>query len=95
MVKHIVFFQLLDNSLENKKKVKQKLLSLENKIEVLQKIEVGINFCEEDRAYDIALLTDFVNKEDLETYAVHPYHLEIVTYIKNVTSSSKVVDFLY
>ena len=95
MVKHIVFFQLKDNSLENKKKVQQKLLSLKTKIEVLQKIEVGINFCKEDRAYDIALLTDFSNKEDLEIYAIHPYHLEVVAYIKNVTTSSKVVDFLY
>lgn len=95
MVKHIVFFQLKNNSLENKKEVQRKLLSLETKVEVLQKIEVGINFCKEDRAYDIALLTDFANKEDLETYAVHPYHLEIVTYIKSVAISSKVVDFLY
>ncbi len=95
MVKHIVFFQLKDNSLENKKKVQKKLLSLKNEVEVLQKIEVGINFCKEDRAYDIALLTDFANEKDLETYAVHPYHLEIVTYIKSIATSSKVVDFLY
>ncbi len=95
MVKHIVFFQLKDNSLENKEKVQKKLLSLKNRVEVLQKIEVGINFCDEDRAYDIALLTDFANKEDLEAYAVHPYHLEIISYIKNITVSSKVVDFLY
>lgn len=95
MVKHIVFFQLKDNSLENKKKVQQKLLSLKNKVETLQEIEVGINFCKEDRAYDIALLTDFANKEDLKTYAVHPYHLEVVAYIKSVATSSKVVDFLY
>ena len=95
MVKHIVFFKLIDSSLENKKIVQAKLLSLKNRVEVLQKIEVGINFCDEDRAYDIGLLTDFANKEDLKTYAVHPYHLEIITYIKSVTTSSKVVDFLY
>lgn len=95
MVKHIVFFKLSDNSQENKERVKLKLLSLQEKVEELQKIEVGINFCEEDRAYDIALLTDFKDKEDLETYAMHPYHLEVVSYIKKVADSSKVVDFLY
>ncbi len=95
MVKHIVFFKLKNNSLENKKTVQQKLLSLKTEVEALQKIEVGINFCKEDRAYDIALLTDFANEEDLEAYAVHPYHLEVVAYIKNLATSSKVVDFLY
>ena len=95
MVKHIVFFKLTGNSDKSKELVKTKLLSLQNKVEVLQNIEVGLNFAEEDRAYDIALLTDFKNKEDLKTYAVHPYHLEVVAYIKKVTLSSKVVDFKY
>ncbi len=95
MVKHIVFFKLIDNSFENKEKVKQKLLTMQGKIEPLQKIEVGNNFAEEERAYDIALLTDFKSKEDLNIYALHPYHLEIVSYIKEVASSSKIVDFIY
>ncbi|HIP03403.1 MAG TPA: Dabb family protein [Campylobacterales bacterium] len=95
MVKHIVFFKLTDNSDKNKELVKKKLLSLQGEVEVLQNIEVGLNFADEDRAYDIALLTDFNDEEDLKTYAVHPYHLEVVAYIKKVALSSKVVDFKY
>ena len=95
MVKHIVFFKLTDNSDKNKELVKKLLLSLQEEVEVLQNIEVGLNFADEDRAYDIALLTDFKNKEDLNSYAVHPYHLEIVKQIKKVAVSSKVVDFKY
>ena len=95
MVKHIVFFKLIDNEEKNKKLVKEKLLSLKNKVEVLQNIEVGLNFANEERAYDIALITDFKNKNDLDIYAVHPYHLEVVEYIKTVALSSKVVDFKY
>lgn len=95
MVKHIVFFKLTDNSNKNKELVKKKLLSLQGEVEVLQNIEVGLNFADEDRAYDIALLTDFNDEEDLKTYAVHPYHLEVVAYIKKVALSSKVVDFKY
>ncbi len=95
MVKHIVFFKLIENSEKNVNEAKEKLLSLKKNIDVLQKIEVGINFANEDRAYDIALLTDFNNKEDLKIYASHPYHLEVINYIKKVAVSSKVVDFQY
>ena len=95
MVKHIVFFKLNNNSLKKKEEVKSKLLSLKGKVEVLKNIEVGLNFADEARAYDIALLTDFESEDDLKTYALHPYHLEIVEYIKSVTVSSKVVDFKY
>jgi rRNA maturation protein Rpf1 len=95
LVKHIVFFKLKENSQEKKEEVKSKLLSLKGKVEVLKNIEVGLNFADEARAYDIALLTDFENEEDLKSYAIDPYHLEIVEYIKRVTVSSKVVDFKY
>lgn len=95
MVKHIVFFKLTDNSDKNKELVKNRLLSLQGEVEVLQNIEVGLNFADEERAYDIALLTDFKNEDDLKTYALHPYHLEVVKYIKTVALSSKVVDFKY
>jgi hypothetical protein len=95
MVKHIVFFKLTDNSDNNRELVKKRLLSLKDKVEVLQNIEVGLNFADEERAYDIALLTDFKDENDLKTYAVHPYHLEVVAFIKTVANSSKVVDFKY
>lgn len=95
MVKHIVFFKLRDNSATNCEIVKEKLLTLRENIEVLKKIEVGINFAQEDRAYDLALLTDFDTQEDLNIYANHPFHQDIITYIKTVTISSKVVDYKY
>ena len=95
MVKHIVFFKLKDNSNENKNLVKSKLLSLKETVKVLKNIEVGLNFADEDRAYDIALLTDFESVEDLNIYAIDSYHLEVVDFIKNVAVSSKVVDFKY
>ncbi|MCH9813703.1 MAG: Dabb family protein [Epsilonproteobacteria bacterium] len=95
MVKHIVFIKLENNSEENKTEVQERLLTMKDAIGVLQKIEVGLNFANEDRAYDIALLTDFDSKKDLGIYATHPYHMEIVSYLKTVALSSKVVDFQY
>ena len=95
MVKHIVFFKLKDKSQSHCDVVKAKLLTMKENIEILQDIEVGINFTEEERAYDLALLTDFKTQEDLNTYAKHPFHQNIITYMKQIAISSKVVDYKY
>ncbi len=95
MIKHVVFFKLKDNSQENKKIVQNRLLQMKDEIWVLQNIEVGVNFTESPRAYDIALLTDFKTKEDLDIYQEHPYHVEIKEFLQEVSIDSKVVDFKY
>jgi len=95
MVKHIVFFKLEDNSIAHCEQVKNRLLTMKENIEVLKNIEVGINFAEEERAYDLALLTDFESEENLTIYAKHPFHQDIITYMKSVSVSSKVVDYKY
>ena len=95
MVKHIVFFKLKDNSSVNCEVIKERLLTMRENIEVLKNIEVGINFADEERAYDLALLTDFEREKDLTIYAQHPIHQDIITYMKSVSVSSKVVDYKY
>ncbi len=95
MVKHIVFFKLKENSSKNLEEVKEKLLSLKKHIKLLKEIEVGIDFKKSERSYDIALITVFENEEDLNTYAIDPYHLEVVKFIKERAKDSKTVDFKY
>ena len=95
MVKHIVFFKLEDDSKQNKLFIKEKLLSMRNQIDVLKHIEVGINFTDSPRAYDLALITEFDSKDDLKVYATHPVHLPIVAYLKEINTKTKVVDYEY
>ena len=95
MVKHIVFFKLQNKTKEHCEEVKNRLLTMKENIEVLKNIDVGINFSDEERAYDLALLTDFESQEDLTIYANHPYHQDIITYMKSIAISSKVVDYKY
>jgi hypothetical protein len=95
MIKHIVFLKLEDNSMENKQVFKDKIMSLKGKIDVLKYIEVGINFSQEDRAYDLSLITDFETKEDLQTYAVDPIHVEVLKFLKSKNTRTKVVDYEY
>ncbi len=91
MVKHIVFMKFPEFSLAQK--AKEKLLSMKNEIEELEDIEVGTDFSRSERSYDLALVTTFKSKEDLERYRVHPYHQQIVKWLKQNDTITKVVDY--
>ena len=93
MVRHIVFLKLEDNSFANKKVVQERLMSMQGKIDVLKHLEVGINFSPEERAFDLALVSDFDNKEGLNAYAINPLHLEVISFLKSIHTVTKVVDY--
>ena len=95
MVKHIVMFDFKE---ENKKlniaKAKVMLEDLINTVPTLKKMEVGINFSNEDRAMDLSIYTEFDDPEGLNAYAIHPEHLKVVEFIKSVVNGSKVCDYI-
>jgi len=81
------------NKDKNLKIVEEKLNALVQSIDELKSMEVGINFTESERVFDLSLYSTFENKEDLQAYAVHSEHLKVVELIKSVTLESKVVDY--
>jgi hypothetical protein len=94
MVVHIVLFKFKEeNRLEHMVQAKKRLLSLQESVPTLQNIEVGENFANEERAMDLSIITTFKDKEALEAYAIHPEHLKVVAFIKEVVTYSKVVDY--
>ncbi|MEN8147734.1 MAG: Dabb family protein [Campylobacterota bacterium] len=94
MIVHIVMFDFKkENKAENIAKAKVMLEALVEKIEPLVSMEVGIDFNGSERAMDLSLISSFETKEGLQEYAVHPAHLEVVAFIKEVTELSKVVDY--
>lgn len=94
MIVHIVMFKFKEeNKQENLLVVKSRLEELVSKIPMLESMEVGIDFNQSERAFDLSLYSTFHTKDDLKAYAVHPAHLEVVELIKNVTEVSKVVDY--
>ncbi len=95
MIVHIVMFKFKEEKkASNLKEVQEKLNSLVSKIKELKSIEVGINFNQSDRAFDLSLYSTFDSQEDLKAYAVHEEHLKVVALIKEVTLESKVVDYV-
>ena len=93
MVKHIVMFKLTEKTSKNMELATDSLRSLEDKIETLKFIEIGTDFLESDRSYDIVLTAHFENQEGLKTYSSHENHLPVVKIMRSLCSSSVVVDY--
>ncbi|WP_010249886.1 Dabb family protein [Myroides injenensis] len=95
MIRHIVMWRLKDENKEaNKIEIKKRLLSLEGKIAELKSIAVEFNLPEiSETNYDVILLTEFNNSQDLDIYANHPLHLEVVSFIKSVVSDRVAIDY--
>jgi len=95
MLVHIVMFQFKEeNKQENLVRVKTMLEALPSKIETLRSMEVGIDISKSERSFDLVLTSTFDDQEGLNTYAPHPAHQEVVSVIKEVSTLSKVVDYI-
>lgn len=94
MIVHIVMFKFKEENKEsNIKEVVKRLNALLELIPELKSMEVGVNFTDSERVFDLSLYSTFETKEDMASYAIHPEHLKVVELIKSVTLESKVVDY--
>lgn len=95
MIKHIVMMKLGEapNQDERKEKLAALLEGLEGKIEEIKLWEVGRNISTKPSAFDIVLTSGFDSLEDLDTYRVHPDHVKVLDYIKQVVTGIHVVDY--
>ena len=93
MIKHIVMFKLKDRNKENIQKIVDELKTLEGNIDVLRSAEIGVNFTESERSYDIVLTTEFDDRNALNAYGPHPNHLPVVEIVRSLCSGSVVVDY--
>ena len=93
MIKHVVFFKLSEQGMEKQDEIVSMLNNLKNEIDFVRALEVGVNFAEEERAFDIALTVIVDSKDALQDYASHEKHVEFVTFIKALDTHTKVVDY--
>ena len=92
MVKHIVLWKLQDeNKAENAAEIKKRLEALIPKIDVIKKLEVGVN--ENGGEYDAALVSEFESYDALKAYDGHPEHLKVRQFIGGVAVSRAAVDY--
>ena len=98
MINHVVLFKLKAyNSAEEKKEVlnqfEAKLLALKGFIPELKHIEVGKHYLVDSPSYDLCLITHFESIADLDVYRVHPEHLKVVDFVKEITVDRAAVDY--
>ncbi len=92
MIKHIVFFKLPENFTQKDLFI-DKLNSLKDQIDFIRGLEVGINFAQSDRAFDLSITVILDDKDALNSYATHENHIPVVEFIKNNGIETKVVDY--
>tara|TARA_B100000315_G_C14299812_1_gene461320 strand:+ start:53 stop:562 length:510 start_codon:yes stop_codon:yes gene_type:complete len=93
MVKHIVMFKLKKKNPANLEKAAQALQGLEGEIEALRSLEIGIDFTQGERSYDIVLTTHFDDRSGFDTYGPHPKHIPVIETMRALCSNSIVVDY--
>ena len=98
MIKHIVFWRLKDRAnghgkAEIAKNLKQRLESLRGVVPGLLHLEVGLDFLQSESSSDLALYTEFANREALDAYQKHPAHKEFVDFSHDLRTERRVVDY--
>ncbi|MCW6079942.1 Dabb family protein [Clostridium sporogenes] len=73
--------------------MKMSLEDLQNKIDTLKLIEVGVNINNSKQAYDVVLYSEFENLEDLNLYQNHPDHLKVGEFINKIKEERIVTDY--
>jgi hypothetical protein len=94
MFTHIVLFKVKEPTKENLEFLEKTFLAMNENINELKQLEVGIDVIRSDRSYDIAIITRFDTKEDYLAYDVNQFHVEKVKkVIGPYIESSKTIDF--
>jgi hypothetical protein len=93
MFTHIVFFKLKEFSVEQASEARERILAMRGKIPQLRHLEAGVDVVRSGRSWDVVLLARFDSREDLDAYAIHPVHLELVAWLSERRESACVVDY--
>ena len=94
MIKHIVCYKLKDPSIEGKQKVKENFMKMKEEINLFIDLQVGLDFLQSERSYDVVLEITFKNLETMNEYQKHPYHVNVVKpFMKEARIASVSVDY--
>jgi len=91
MIKHIVLFKVDDKT--KIEQAKQLILDLKNYIPEIIEIEVFTDIGYDKTASDFGLITTLKDKNDLDIYAKHPKHLEVIEFIKKIAIERRAIDY--
>jgi Stress responsive A/B Barrel Domain len=87
MIVNNLLIKLKERDNENIAKARDGLLSMKGKIDVLRDLQVEVDIRHGPSSYDIMLITKFETMKDLDSYLIHPLHIEVSRYISTVLES--------
>lgn len=97
MVKHIVMWKLKEFAAGADKKanaiqMKKKLETLQGVIPGAYKMEVGLNY--NPAGFDVVLYSEFNDHDALEGYQIHPEHIRVQEFVREVVSERASADYI-
>jgi hypothetical protein len=93
MLTHVVFFKLKERIPENIGELVARLAPLAERVPQVRHLEVGADVVRAARSYDVALIVKFDDRAAMEAYQVHPEHVPVADYVREVCESILAVDF--
>jgi hypothetical protein len=94
MIRHVVMFKFRDEiDSDTRTDFINRVNRMAVEVEVIRALELGQNFADSPRAYDLVLIVDLDNEEALEIYASHPKHLPVKEMAAQLCSAFPVVDY--
>jgi hypothetical protein len=98
MVKHIVLWTLKESAggksaHENALEMKARLEALRGCVPGLLELEVGIDFSRTEMSADVALYSEFTDREALAAYAIHPGHVEAAGFANACRVQRMIADY--
>ncbi len=98
MLKHIVLWKLKEyaegaDRAANAEKLKAEIEALPAAIPAIKRLEVGLNVIDGPQAFDVALYTEFEDRDGLQAYLDHPEHVRVAEFLGKIRSERAVVDY--
>lgn len=99
MIKHIVFFKLVDElegmtKVDIQHKLKTDLEDLVHTIPELRSMEVGMNHADAPQInFDLSLVSTFDDMDGLQAYIVHPDHQKVADFLTKVKKDRACIDY--
>ena len=94
MIRHVVVFKLKPGVSEAQRDEWLEMSRrLHGRIELVREFKIGVDLLRIPRSYDVAVVADFDNLEDVSAYAEHPEHLPAVELSRELSEHIVSVDF--
>lgn len=94
MLQHYVFLKFTEQASESHAKIFcQKMSALNDAIEGIKHLEIGLDELHEERSWDLVLIMQFETVDCLRAYQKHPAHITVMKFNAPFVSNVASLDF--